>query len=409
MLFNLMMVYGFVPDGFGKGILIPLLKDNNADQSLCENYRCVTLSSIISKVFEYAVLEKYSSFFLVDDLQFGFKKNVGCSDALVPVKSVVNHFVNNGSTVTLTTLDISKAFDRISHFALFNKLMKLKFPKSVINILLSWYTKCFVKVRWNNNLSESFQTLAGVRQGGVLSPLLFAIYIDDILQELKVHKKGCMIGRIYLGCFLYADDILLLSQSVSCMQSMLNICDKVAGILDLKFIVKKCAVLRIGKRYDVKCSILTLADQNIPFVEEVKYLGIYIKSGSVFNRSLCEAKVKFYRCFNALYSKAVSASSELILVNLLKSYCLPIITYACEAVSPNKSDAKTLNKLIFTVFCKIFKSFDVDVIADTRYFFNLHDIAEMIQNRHNKFMKRYNTKKFIFCDVVCSINCVNYY
>src|SRR2546425_176287 len=77
LLFNLMIMYGFVPDEFGKGLLIPLLKDRNGDASQCDNYRGITLSCIISKVFEYALLEKYSSFFKTDSLQFGFKNGVG--------------------------------------------------------------------------------------------------------------------------------------------------------------------------------------------------------------------------------------------------------------------------------------------------------------------------------------------
>ena len=55
--------------------------------------------------------------------------------------------------------------------------------------------------------------MAGVRQGGVLSPLLFAIYIEDIVNELRSKKKGCFINGVYLGCFLFADDILLISHT----------------------------------------------------------------------------------------------------------------------------------------------------------------------------------------------------
>src|SRR2546425_349315 len=153
-------------------------------------------------------------------------------------KSVVNHFTKNGCTVTISALDISKAFDRISHYALFSKLMLRKFPRQVINVLISWYTKCFVKVKWKDQFSDCFQVNAGVRQGGILSPLLFAIYIEDIVKVLKQQKKGCTIGDVYLGCILYADDILLLSHSVTCMQSMLDLCTAVSKSIDLKFNVK---------------------------------------------------------------------------------------------------------------------------------------------------------------------------
>ena len=375
-LFNLMLWHGFVPDDFGKGILIPILKDSNADVSICDNYRGITLSCVISKVFEYAILEKYSYLFNTDDLQFGFRNGVGCSDALFTVNSVINHYINNGCTVTISAPDISKAFDRISYYGLFYKLIKRKFPKQLISVFLSWYTKCFDKVKWKDEVSDYFQTYAGVRQGGVLSPMLFALYIEDIITELRSQRKGCTINRIYLGCFLYADDILLLSQSVSCMQSMLDICSDISKRLDLKFNVKKSAVLRIGKRFNIKCGDLLLGDQVIPFVEEIKYLGIVIMSGSKFTRSFCLSKLKFYRCFNAIYSKAANASEE-VLVNLLKSYCLPLVMYSCESVSPCKADIKSLNKLITLAFQRIFHTYDAEIIQVTRSLFSLSDIADI--------------------------------
>src|SRR2546425_1777246 len=100
----MMLKYGCVPKDFGKGILIPLSKDSNGDTSLCDNYRGITLSSAISKLFEYVILGKYWSHLHTDGLQFVFQKGVGCSDAL---KSVVNQFAKNGCNVFVSALDIS--------------------------------------------------------------------------------------------------------------------------------------------------------------------------------------------------------------------------------------------------------------------------------------------------------------
>jgi len=308
MLFNLMFMFGFVPDDFRNGVLIPLLKDVKEDASLCDNYRGITLSCIVSKVFEYVLLDKYGSLLVTDNLQFGFRNGIGCSDALYTVKSVIDYFVKNGCTLTISALDVSKAFDRISYYALFSKLMLKGFPKQFINILLSWYNKSFIKVKWIDKLSDSFQALAGVRQGGVLSPFLFAIYIEDVLKELKLSGKGCKIHGVYLGCFLYADDILLLSQSVTCLQSMLEIISVVLCELDLMLNAKKSGVMRIGRRFDLQCSKLMFNHQVIPFVDEIKYLGVFITRGPKFNRSISSSKIKFYRCFNSVYNKASFAS-----------------------------------------------------------------------------------------------------
>jgi len=212
---------------------------------------------------------------------------------------------------------------------------------------------CSVKVKWDGMFSEEFQPSAGVRQGGVLSPMLFAIYMEDIFYLLRSRNKGCFIGNVFLGCFLYADDILLISQSVSCMQDMLNICHEFLKSIDLEISSTKSSALRIGRRCSIKCSNLLIGGQTIPWVDQLKYLGITMMKGLTVKRSFCLSKIKLYKCFNAIYSKALYASEEVV-VNLFKSYCLPIMTYACEAVYPSKKDIKSMNRIIDVIFLSHF-------------------------------------------------------
>ena len=73
----------------------------------------------------------------------------------------------------------------------------------------------------------------GVRQGGVLSPVLFAIYVDDIANSLCSSKLSCFVGEMYVSCFMYADDIMLLSASINMLQRMLKICETEAYCLDM--------------------------------------------------------------------------------------------------------------------------------------------------------------------------------
>jgi len=76
----------------------------------------ISISPVVSKVFEYCILRRFSDFLNTHDSQFGFKnKSLGCSHAICCVRNIVNHYVTNGSTVNLCALDITKAFDRMSH------------------------------------------------------------------------------------------------------------------------------------------------------------------------------------------------------------------------------------------------------------------------------------------------------
>ena len=82
------------------------------------------------------ILEVYGDYFTTSDLQYGFKKRVGCSHALYTVKSIVQHFTSGNPTVNLCALDVSKAFDKLNHCALFIKLMDRNVPLVILNVLV---------------------------------------------------------------------------------------------------------------------------------------------------------------------------------------------------------------------------------------------------------------------------------
>jgi len=404
-LFNLMLYSGYVPDAFGIGIMIALHKDSKLDPTKCDNYRCLTISSVLSKLFEYVLADKFEDFLTTSDLQFGFKSHVGCSDAIYTVRSVVDYFVRSGNTVTITALDISKAFDKISHFALYNNLMKRGVPKCFINILISWYSKCFACVKWNGVFSDKFSVIAGVRQGGVLSPKLFAIYIEDMIAELKGSRLGCCINGNYLGCFLYADDLLLVSQSFNCMQNMLNLCNDIVCRLDLKFNVAKSMFLRIGLRFRISTACLYLDGQALAKTDEIKYLGVYIKAGKFFRCSYSHCKLKFYRSFNAIFQRSTSAASEMVSVHLMKSFCIPLVLFALEATNCSKSDLLQLDKLIYTAVGKIFKTYDSDIIGAIRVNCGLDNVDAIVNRRTANFHRSFAIKNFSFISIIHNINC----
>ena len=110
------------------------------------------------------------------------------------LRSVIEHYNANDTTVTICSLDMSKAFDlKVNHSALFMKLMDRDVPLLFLNILIEWYSKCFASVKWNNCLSAKFSISCGVRQGGVLSPLLFSVYINDVILKLQISRRGCLL------------------------------------------------------------------------------------------------------------------------------------------------------------------------------------------------------------------------
>ena len=144
---NLMLLSGYVPSQFGLGLLTPIPKGSVGQRSLSlDDFRGITVSPLVSKILEKCILENFSKYFFSSDNQFGFKKHVGCTHALYCLRSTIDHFVSHGSTINVCSLDVSKAFDRVNHFALFSKLMDRFLPVNLIALFSNWYSKSFAMV-----------------------------------------------------------------------------------------------------------------------------------------------------------------------------------------------------------------------------------------------------------------------
>ena len=133
-------------------------------------------------------------------------------------------------------------------------------------------------------------------QGGILSPVLFAVYVDELIFRLKSANIGCKLLENYYGCLLYADDIILLAHTLNGMQCMLNICTDFGIEYDVKFNENKSVALRIGPRFNSVCKSLVglLGSRCLQFVDSVKYLGVCIVASIHFKCSFEDVKLKFF-------------------------------------------------------------------------------------------------------------------
>ena len=206
-LFDLLVSHSHIPDSFGLSYTVPIPRCDRRKRSLTvDDFRGISISPVSSKQFELWVLDRYSDYFGTSDHQLGFKKHTSCSHAVYSVGNVIDHYVSNGSTVNVCTLDLSKAFDRMNHYVLFTKLIERKLPYKLLHILENWFTMSDTYVRCCDQHSLIYKLSAGVREGGILSPSLFAIFIYSIVNKIKDANVGCYVSTICVSIFLYADD-----------------------------------------------------------------------------------------------------------------------------------------------------------------------------------------------------------
>ena len=193
----------------------------------------------------------------------------------------IDHFSRNGSSVYVCALDMSKAFDRVKHSALFEKLQERNLPDIFTRLLIYMYRNQYASVKWNNELSNSFALTNGVKQGAVLSALLYCIYVDDLYKQLRKQKYGCWVNGKYHGILGYSDDILLLCPSIAALRHMLETCEKYAVGHNLQFSTSadpsknKCKCISFGNKLK-SIPNLKLCDNDLPWVDTIKYLGTII-------------------------------------------------------------------------------------------------------------------------------------
>ena len=162
------------------------------------------------------------------------------------VNETVQYYTENGGKpVYVLLLDASKTFDKVAFNVdlLFNELRNRSMCPRITKLLYYMYTNQVCTVKWNNELSDCFNVSNGVKQGGVISPLLFSCYIDNLFSQLQHSGLGCHVGLSYAGAFGYADDIAFLAPSLQCLKGMISICEEYARSHSITFNPNKSKLL----------------------------------------------------------------------------------------------------------------------------------------------------------------------
>ena len=141
------------------------------------------------------------------------------------LKEMVDQYKSLNGGMFMCFLDASKAFDRVKHSVIFNKLTRRGVPGYIVKLLSYWYVKQTMRVRWGDCISSPFRVSNGVRQGGILSPYLFNVYMDDLSCLLNCCNTGCVSGDTIIKHLMYADDLVLISSSATGMKEVLCACE----------------------------------------------------------------------------------------------------------------------------------------------------------------------------------------
>ena len=285
-------------------------------------------------------------------LQFCFKKHSSCSHAIFVLRQVAEFCVTHGSNVYMAALDAKRLL--IACIILFYVLSDRKIPFFIIKVIVNWYSKMFASVRWNGAFSNMLPIKRGVLRSSHLSPSFFNLYVDVIIDALSKAGYCCFVRKIYMGCIVYADDIILLFASIVALQEMLNICFHKGEELDIIINNSKSFLFKIGPSYDCCIQILKLGAADIVWTPEIKYLGVNFCCGKNWCVDLSGRMRKYYAAVNSIISHTKNVN-DILKLNLLERYALLILKYSCESLLLNDNTLDILNVCWNNVFRKVFK------------------------------------------------------
>ena len=322
-----MLRHGFMPDNFVLSTIISIPKNKKKSLNDSDNYRGIALSNVVGKLYDWILLMNHEHIFRSSDMQFGFKEDHSTTMYSYVVQETIQYYSNNNSSVYVTLLDASKAFDRVNYVKLFELLMSRGICPLTARFLLNMYTNQQIRIKWGKHITNSFSVSNGVKQGGVLSPILFSVYMDELLQRFKNSKIGCHIGHIYVGALAYADDVTLLTPNRQGLIMLLNIANNFSKEYDVQFNPDKSRLL-----------IFNNNNQDNSFAN-VLFNG---KPTEISNNELhlgnsigCESHVENVKyCINNVYAKLNLISAQFnhvyswIKYKLFKTYCMPL--YGCQ-------------------------------------------------------------------------------
>jgi hypothetical protein len=304
------------------GVINPLIKNYNGDIEDSKNYRPIIASSVLLKILELLIKNKMDHLFNTNHRQFAYKKNASTLLAHLMLKEVTATYAERNSYSCAAFLDLSKAFDRVNHAKLFKILEKKQWDPGIIELMKSWYKNQYVSVKLQDASSKCWLLGNGVRQGGILSAYLFALYIDAVIDKIVHLNVGCKIDLLIVNIILYADDIVLLAPNLKSLQYMLNVLCEELNKLGLKINYTKTVCMLFSKKDKIKPnSLITMEGENIKFVNEYNYLGFIVNSDMTCNDDVILKRNKFYSSFNILLRKFHFLDINAFMV-LFHAHCL---------------------------------------------------------------------------------------
>ena len=336
---------GKIDEDFLRTEFIAISKKNGTMK--CEEQRTIALTSHTSKILYATVLNKIAPILnsQINKLQYGFIPNRGILEATTVLKSMTTSRLNQQKDTYIGFIDFEKAFDKVDH----EKLLKIIENRGVNGKCLRIFKNLYAgqKAHMRDHEDKTIEVRRGVRQGCVLSPILYNTYADEVLKDLSI-DKGIIIGGKKINRIMYADDTAIISDSETTLKNLMEEVERRAKAYNINLNIRKTKCTRINWK-GIKELNAQVNNNEIESVKNFKYLGVNIectgRDTDEIQQRIGIARKAFWNCRDIMRNDLRLKTKR----RLLRTYVWPVAKYGSELWELTQ---KTKNKIrAFEIWC----------------------------------------------------------
>lgn len=344
MLYNILLRENHYPKTW-KSNRTTLIPKSGKDTTDVKNWRPITMGSMMGRIFSSIIDQRLRKFVKQSPRQKGFNAEDGCSlNILLLNEAIATAKADNGGVVTV--LDVAKAFDTVPHQIIKPGLARKAVPTRICDYIESMYKGCNTIINGSDGKVE-IELRRGVKQGDPLSPLLFNLAMDKLIEEINEDTPGIKIGEENIAVLAFADDLVLLGRDKEAAQDQLRQVENYLTKLGMSLAAAKCSSFAINakeKSWYVTDPELVVNEERVPGVtadESLKYLGVKIGPWrGMIKGTEVPTIMKTVKNVRGLKLKPYQK------VDLLQNYILPRYLYALTNNRPAKGTLKMLDSMI---------------------------------------------------------------
>ncbi len=324
------------------------------------NYRGIMLLCIVGKLFNWILAKRLTKYCdnnrILDDFQDGFMPKRGPANHGCTVTEVISEMLAKGDNPYVFFLDLSKAFDCIDRDVIYKNLRSAGIPRRLVNLVADMHRKTEACYRVEGERSKYISTIKGVPQGDPLSPIIFNLVINPMLEELRSHRichkmVPCKIPVD--AAYMYADDFVCICDNKKDLQDAIDICHKCINFFKLKANVKKSAVMRFFRNTPEKerekireSEVFKWGEDGmmLPNVETYKYLGMTLDADLDWIDHLKKCTEKYWMARNKCEATFKDWETDILVkLQMREAIIAPMDTYNLHLVTMSKAQMRDAN------------------------------------------------------------------